>query len=67
LALFDEHRTRNIIVVSRSGVQYCVNRDIVETCEDDFVYGYFINRNFRRKGTFRWFSLRNMRFVSPRV
>ncbi len=68
LALFDEHDCYNIVVRHKtSKVQYCLSRDVVECSCEEFVYGYFIKNNPRRKQTHKWFYLKSVDFVSAQV
>ncbi len=66
LAAFDAANGRPIRVVSHSGTEYSLERDVVEIAADQadpFVYGFFRNRNPRRRGSFKWFNLSSVRLV----
>ena len=64
---------RSIVVQTKSGAQYEVDRDPVEVCDEtnDYVYGYRVNSidrvgPIRRghnqvNGTVRWFALKNIK------
>lgn len=62
---------RNIILRSKSGVEYIVNYDQADHLEldNDLVYGYFVSRHIPsapgkvRKGTYRFFKLANMTYA----
>jgi len=62
-----------IIVETKSGAQYIIGRDNLETY-DDFLYGYRINASmsarFKRgrgaqNGDVRWFYLKNVKLIGP--
>ena len=54
----------NSIVVEhvRTGTRYWLERDVVENSTDGFVYGHYVDRSLRRRGTYRWFFLKNVRY-----
>ena len=73
-ALEATSETRNMIAVTKSGAEYLVNRDIIETAESGYVYGERMNADplcrFRRgrgaqNGDIRWFYLKSLTLVTP--
>lgn len=64
LALFSTNNCHMIVVENiKSGVRYVLERCVVEQADEEFVYGHYVNRNPRRRGTYRWFFLKSVRFV----
>ena len=63
---FDDGSTRNIVVTSKGGTRYWLNRDCVESAIDypeseGMVYGTFADFVRRRKGDYRWFNIKNVK------
>jgi len=64
--LYNEHETDRIIVRhKKSKTIYDLSRDVVDCAEDEYVYGYFVEDNPRRKTIHGWFYLENVEFVRP--
>ena len=64
IALFNKHAAVNMIVENkRSKIQYQLNRDCVYDETTELVYGFYVNPHPRVKVLYKWFELKNVRFI----
>lgn len=60
---FDESETMNIIIQSRSGKQYWINRDQLRLLPDGLFYGVPLNPHPRAKRKIYWLQPENVTIV----
>ena len=60
LAAIKANDGKPVIVVSKSGTRYWLEREVVECALDEFVYGFNVDYNHRRRGDYKWFYLKNV-------